>query len=616
MNGLFKPLVTDQEKSNAIDDIELSRAKLRSIIEKTKESEDDYVRTAERLASKVEERQFNRLTDELGRLSDAHLDHKFAVSVEDAEAMALYIRVLADEGVLDRTLANKLVASLDRVSNDDVKTLKREELANIEAVNNSLSEISADLKKVNLELSQKTTRDEFVAGIGKLMIGLTAFRESMKPKSEKVQTHQHDVRTTFRGKGDDESDDGKQKESSRADLARVIGDLDTAIKNIRPPHKSPPPSPPSQPSSTSSTSSTSFDAVRNPIQPVAPVLSSDILSDGRKKLAPIPKLTPEQIADREESSKSDLQKELTAKLRSMRGSGLNMEKVPIQVQNLIHRINTPRYKQIIQDYANLRFDNLSLQPIDPKVFLSYYELNRYAPQTLKGHINKIEYMIDNPKLLTVDKERPRVIKMVVTKKGHFGDLRLNMRQFQRMILLAKNLDGTIVAKGPISPGLYDLLSKTVIRGDKRFKKEDIDAFCRLVELAKFPIALGNCLKYKMVQGRPKVNRTIQQYDEIKNPSDLLPSTPSLVIGDHSLGNGAVAGKIVKKTVPVLDQLVKSGDDLIERLDVLMGSINAGNENPELVEEASKILDELVKNNFISPGVYENLLNNLIQAVKN
>lgn len=158
--------------------------------------------------------------------------------------------------------------------------------------------------------------------------------------------------------------------------------------------------------------------------------------------------------------------------------------------------------------------------------------------------------------------------------GTFGKLKIDMEKFRRMELHVKK-GRKLVARGKLSHDLMELLTK---RYNPRinYSEESIAAFRKLVELSGLPVPGGG--KGKILRG-------------------LIKAKPA----------AAAASKPKTQTKYVY---FSSPDELVERLHVLVGSIDAGNQSPEVKQEASQLLDRLKNEKVISETQYVTLLESI------
>jgi hypothetical protein len=166
----------------------------------------------------------------------------------------------------------------------------------------------------------------------------------------------------------------------------------------------------------------------------------------------------------------------------------------------------------------------------------------------------------------------------VSSKGEFGQLRFDMDKFYKMQLHAKK-HGKNVAKGPLSHDLFLLLTKR-FNPKHDYSEESLDTFKRLVDLAELPKLSAQCGKGKVLKGIIKPKKT---------PASLpLPQRKRT--------------KFVYYDKP---------EELLERLNIVMGSIDSGNNSDDLREEASQLLDVLKSKEVISKIQYESLMESLM-----
>lgn len=153
--------------------------------------------------------------------------------------------------------------------------------------------------------------------------------------------------------------------------------------------------------------------------------------------------------------------------------------------------------------------------------------------------------------------------------GSFGQLKFDMKAFKQMKLIVRR-GSKIVAKGPLSYDLHELLTKRFNPRNK-YSQETLNTFKKLVDLAGLPKIGGKHNKTAILEGR------------LTAKNEELPTSTKKFVYYHNM------------------------DELTQRLHLLLGSIDNGNSNPALKEEASQILDILKQNEVITPVQYETVL---------
>lgn len=168
----------------------------------------------------------------------------------------------------------------------------------------------------------------------------------------------------------------------------------------------------------------------------------------------------------------------------------------------------------------------------------------------------------------------------VSKEGWFGQLWFDMDKFYKMKLHAKK-HGRVVAKGPLSHDLFLLLTQR-FKPKHDYSEDSLEAFKKLVDLAELPKLTAKCGKGKVLKGliAPKKKKELQTQPPVRSTKT----------------------KFVYYDKP---------EELLERLNIIMGSIDAGNNSNELKEEASQLLDVLKSKEAISKIQYESLMESLM-----
>jgi hypothetical protein len=181
----------------------------------------------------------------------------------------------------------------------------------------------------------------------------------------------------------------------------------------------------------------------------------------------------------------------------------------------------------------------------------------------------------------LSKKKPRH-KLTMSEDGQFGSLQINVPKFKQMILHAKR-GRKLVAKGPLSPDLHDLLTKK-FNSRRNYSQTAINEYRQLAKLAGIePTVSTTNGKAKLLQGR------------IGNPKTEKKNTSS----------STVVTKYIHK-------VYTNPDELLERYAVLKGSISSGNASPEVRSEAGQLLDKLKDMEVISQEEFIRLQQQLMR----
>lgn len=160
-------------------------------------------------------------------------------------------------------------------------------------------------------------------------------------------------------------------------------------------------------------------------------------------------------------------------------------------------------------------------------------------------------------------------KLKVDASGSFGALKIDMKKFKRMHLLARKRRKK-VAEGTISADLFDLLTKK-FDSRREYASDAVQAYTKLVELAGLDKVSGTSKKNKLIQGRCVGDKKKIEYVHYKKPEELL-----------------------------------------ERLNVLIGTVRSGNENKTIAEEATSLADRLHKEGAISDDQYKKIVDSFLK----
>ena len=161
----------------------------------------------------------------------------------------------------------------------------------------------------------------------------------------------------------------------------------------------------------------------------------------------------------------------------------------------------------------------------------------------------------------------------ISQDGIFGSLKIDMNKFFKMKLVARK-NNRIVIKGDLSHDLFLLLTKRY-NPKHQYSQTACDEFKKIVELADLPSALAKCGK-------------------------------GMILKNIVKGKAAPPPTTIETKFVYYDTL----EELLERLHVIIGSIEAGNNNSELKEEGRQLLERLKSKKAISNVQFESLLQRL------
>ena len=113
--GLFKPLITQQDRANAIDEIRANNAKIRSVVEGTSEAEQSAIQEAYKLQLGVEKRKSQDLQEAVGELADEDLDALLSLNPHALGEMDGMLKALTNHSLLNQKLYKKVKGSMDRI---------------------------------------------------------------------------------------------------------------------------------------------------------------------------------------------------------------------------------------------------------------------------------------------------------------------------------------------------------------------------------------------------------------------------------------------------------------------------------------------------------------------
>jgi hypothetical protein len=149
-----------------------------------------------------------------------------------------------------------------------------------------------------------------------------------------------------------------------------------------------------------------------------------------------------------------------------------------------------------------------------------------------------------------------------------------MSKFKKYYLLARK-GRKIVAEGPMSPDLYDLISKR-INSKRQYDEKDLETYKKLIKLSGLDFnTRGSGLKQKVVQGR---------YSPTKKPAQSVNR---------------------KKYV-----YYSSPDELLARLNIVISQLDNGNKSKELMGEMSDLATLLKDKGVISETQFISLIDSV------
>jgi len=168
--------------------------------------------------------------------------------------------------------------------------------------------------------------------------------------------------------------------------------------------------------------------------------------------------------------------------------------------------------------------------------------------------------------------------------GTFGSIKINPKNLQKLILTAHKQSGKGMKRICHQKCDYDTLELLTKRYNpkKNYSEDSKDIFNKLISHAEIPIDSVQAGKFK----------------HIISKSNKIPKEDSITEEKKA---GCLECK--DENIKVFD----SPDDMATRLHILIGEIQAHNDNPALKNEASQIADLLLKNGHIKQEDHRNLM---------
>lgn len=338
----------------------------------------------------------------------------------------------------------------------------------------------------------------------------------------------------------------------------------------RPLETSPPPLPPKEPKPVLSIPSPGKPAPQ--FMPSAEDLDKSKLRPAEERqLAPAP-TKPESVVSQIEKRGNLSASLITSITQSLNSSGFGSKKDPKKFD-----IAQSAAFDLIRDKYG---PNASNKDIPKKTFTKLMNQAKAHATDVVSDDNSVDDRSTKKSRMAKKKITGKGIqprhKLTMTKDGKFGALQFNMKKWRQMQLHAKK-GRKIVAEGPLSPDLHDLLSKK-FNSRRNYSQASIDAYRKLAQLAGVPINVSQQNgKAKILQGR--VNSKAQK------------------------------GQGTRKNTKYV--YYDDPNQLIERLHVITGSIDAGNVSPSLKDEASHLMDLLKDKKVITEAQYISLQESLL-----
>eukprot|EP00732_Lithocolla_globosa_P000004 Lithocolla_globosa_v1_NODE_1_length_16663_cov_42.954359.p4 type:complete len:408 gc:universal NODE_1_length_16663_cov_42.954359:4395-5618(+) len=158
-------------------------------------------------------------------------------------------------------------------------------------------------------------------------------------------------------------------------------------------------------------------------------------------------------------------------------------------------------------------------------------------------------------------------------KPRLGELTVDESLLKQNTLHLEKESGEVVYHSPISKSFRDLLFKSNVNQKilEKLKPEEIDLFRKLTNLAQ--------VKYGVYNGKGRIQRGLPRTKKDKN---VFYTTPS---------------------------------KLKERLEILVGSVNAGNDSNLVKQEISKVIDALLELGTINQQQHKAILNQYVLLTK-
>jgi hypothetical protein len=171
--------------------------------------------------------------------------------------------------------------------------------------------------------------------------------------------------------------------------------------------------------------------------------------------------------------------------------------------------------------------------------------------------------------------------------GTFGKIKINPMNLNKMMLTVHK-NGRRICHQPCNYDLIELLTKRY-NTSRKYSPESMDIFNKLIKHAEMPITSVNSGKFKHIISKNQKAYGVDEEDE---------------------GMGIYVNNPPRRQQPVEQtdsvKIYSNPDEVSTRLNILVGQINAKNNNPAIVNEAAGLVDWLLKNGHIDDNDHEML----------
>jgi hypothetical protein len=155
-----------------------------------------------------------------------------------------------------------------------------------------------------------------------------------------------------------------------------------------------------------------------------------------------------------------------------------------------------------------------------------------------------------------------------------GTLKFDKTKWLQGFIVAKDKNRIVRVKGRLNKDLEDLLTKKY-NSRRIYNEQALEDYKKICEKANINIAkMGVGSKSKILNGLMKPQN----------------------------GKEKLKVKFLHYTNP---------DELLERMNLLLGMYDGGNKNPEIIEELTSIVDRLHADKIITPSQYQNIIDSFL-----
>jgi hypothetical protein len=234
-------------------------------------------------------------------------------------------------------------------------------------------------------------------------------------------------------------------------------------------------------------------------------------------------------------------------------------------------VENAQYVQNVYNAITAALKNMKPATMDKKI-ADYYTKNKIKPPDFGGQ--KGTGFRCKPNFVSGWASGDDPYK--VTGSGNFGKLKIDIPLLKQKFLRVYK-DGKQIAYQPAPPDLENILTKRYMKSNN-YSPETLSLFQKLTNHAELPMYIHSP-KYRDI-----LSSVFPKPDPKPEPTPVQAQTGGCMCNKNH-GNDSV-------------MIFGSVDEVIERLHILLGEMQAGNDNTKIQNEISKLLDWLKKNDHL------------------